>query len=190
MLCEQVGVGGLVPDKGARAPAPAAIELRQRLAEGDDPVIGVERECVDRRRIADGAVVRVVEQQAEAAAPGAGGADAADHLRLGPFVHQHELGALQCRLGLLGSAVLADRYLAEHATRVLERLRAVIGHEVRAAPALGRLDRLDRVAERRQFAEHTAQEMSVAVVPAREQRVGELDDPHRATPRRHSAAGP
>ena len=42
---EQAGVGGLVPDEDAAAPAPAAIDLGQRLAEGQHAVIAVEIEA-------------------------------------------------------------------------------------------------------------------------------------------------
>ena len=50
----------------AAAPAPAAIDLGQSLAEGQDAVVAVEVEGVDGLGVADGAVVRVVEQQREA----------------------------------------------------------------------------------------------------------------------------
>jgi hypothetical protein len=44
---KQAGVGRLVPGPDALAPAPAAIDLRQRLAEGQHAVIAIEVEGAD-----------------------------------------------------------------------------------------------------------------------------------------------
>ncbi len=55
---------------------------------------------------------------------------------------------------------------------------ARIAQEIVAAPIAGGFERRDGVAASREIAQHSAQEMGVAVVPTRTQGMGEIDEPH------------
>ena len=94
---EQARIGGLVPDEDAVAPAPAAVDLGERLAEGEHAVVAVEVEGADRVRIAHGAMMGVVEKEREAAAAPPRPADGRDEPWLVPFVHDHDVGAVDAR---------------------------------------------------------------------------------------------
>ena len=58
---------------------------------------------------------------------------------------------------------------------------ALRADQVGAAPAVFRLEAAYFVAPRQQFAQHAAQEMGVAVVPAGNQRLGEQDEAHASS---------
>ncbi len=177
---EAAQIRRLVPDMHAAAPAPAAIDLGQRLAERQHVVIARQVEGAHLLGRADGAVVGVVEHQPERRAAFAQRADAGDQFRLVPFVDDDQIRAVGHRLDIGIGAVDGG---AQVRIRLLERgkpLLAVIGQQVLAAPCALRLigDRV--VPPLAQFVQHAAQEMGIAMVPARGERVSEIDDPHAA----------
>ena len=65
----------------------------------------------------------------------------------------------------------------------------MIGEQVLQAPGRLRLEHPDVVAAPHQLAQHAAQEVGVAVVPARLQRMGEIDDLHAGWPAKAAKAG-
>ena len=93
-------VGGLVPDMDTVPPAPAAIDRRERLPEGEHAVVAGEVVGAHRRGLADRAVVGVVEQQREARAALSERAEPGDQLGRVPLVDDHEIRALDQRLGV------------------------------------------------------------------------------------------
>ena len=175
---EEARVGGLVPDEDALAPAPAPVDFGQRLAEGEDAVVAVEVEAPDRLGIADGAVMGVVEQEREAGAAAALASESRDQRRLVPFVDDDEVGIGQGQVELQRVLVGARAKLRIGFAVRRETGLAVIVQEVLEAPRMARLVRLDLVPLGDQLAQHAAQEMGVAVVPAGAQGMGEIDDPH------------
>jgi hypothetical protein len=130
-------------------------------------------------------VVGVVEQQPEVPAGRALAADRAHERGVVPLVHEHEVGAVERaveverrdRLVLAGDGV----HPRERAADVGQRLAPAVGDQVLAAPAVARLVADHLVAAIEQLGHDPAQEVRVAVVPVRQQRVAEDHDLHAAT---------
>ncbi len=179
---EQAHVGRLVPDEHPPAPAPPAVDFRQGLAERQDAVVAFEVEGLDRRRIADRPMVRIVEQQGVAAA-GAPPASKLGHQdRVGPFMDDHQVGVFADLGGGLGIAVGGGRQLRIGPTPGLQARLAMVLQQVLEAPGALRLVGLDRMPKGDQLAQHASQEVGVAMVPARGQRMSEIGDLHAAAP--------
>jgi hypothetical protein len=64
---------------------------------------------------------------------------------------------------------------------LIDRFGARITQEIAPAPPVGGLEDVDRVTSAPQFADHSAQEGGVAMVPVRYQRVAEQLHVHAAT---------
>ncbi|MBX9460955.1 MAG: hypothetical protein KL785_07555 [Brevundimonas sp.] len=124
-------------------------------------------------------MVGVVEQQGEAAAALAGAPDGGDERRLVPLVNDDQIGAVQRLLQLRLVETPAGQVRIGPPVRLQPGL-AVVGDQVGAAPGVARLVHGHVVTPRDQVAQHAAQEMGVAVVPARLEGVGEIDDLHAA----------
>ena len=139
----------------------------------------IRLQCIGahRLRLADRAVVRVMEQQGEPPTPRPQCAECSHQGGLVPLVDNDQIGAV-ARLRQIDAGLEHLRHqvgigLAERRQRV----RAMIGEQVGQAPGPAWLVRHHVMASPGQFAQHAAQEMRVAVVPARQQRVREVDDP-------------
>ena len=133
-------------------------------------------------RIADGAMVRVVEQQGEAAAGTARLTEPCDQGRIVPLVNDDEVGVLAELLGIRLGADDRRMQLRVQRPEGGQSGVPVVGQQVLQAPGRrGFVDR-DRVSTRGQLTQHPPQEMRIAMVPAGEQRVREIDDPHARTP--------
>ena len=129
-----------MPDKHALAPTPAPIDLGKRRAEGEHAVVGFEIERAHGVRVADGAVVGVVEQQREAFAPPQP-AEPRDKGGLIPLVRDDEVSAVAGRLQR--GHVIRNRRRSEVGIGLMERRKprlAVIGEQVLQAPRRLRLE--------------------------------------------------
>ena len=177
---EQADVGGLVPRPDPIAPSPLAVHLGQRFAERQHAVVAGKIEGADRRGIADRAMVGVVEEQREASTSPAQRTDRRDERRLVPFVDDDELGIADQNFCLGIGGVAFRRKLRIRGAKGVEPGVPVIGAKVRQAPIAYGLQRADIMPARHQLAQHAAQEMRVAVVPARQQGMREIDDLHAA----------
>jgi hypothetical protein len=91
---EAAEVGGLVPRPDAVVPAPAAVDFAQRFAERQHTVIAGEVVRLHRLRFADGAVMRVVEQERVTCAALALLAERGDQGVVVPLVDDDEIGAV------------------------------------------------------------------------------------------------
>ena len=91
----------------------------------------------------------------------------------------HHIGVVDCGRMVEFGVIGCGRQLGKVAMETLERRAPCVATQVRAAPAILRLQR-DVVAARLQFSQHAAQEMRVAVVPVGDQRVGVENEPHAA----------
>ena len=140
---EQPRVGGFVPRPDPTGPAPASIDVAQCLPERQDAVIAGEVERLHLLRRADGAMMRIVEQQAEAAAALAHRSDRRNQRRLVPFVDDDQVGTLdeRCRIGV-GVVGFGRKFricLPEWLQTILTRIR----QEIVEAPVRRRLQRSD-----------------------------------------------
>ena len=177
---EQRGVGRLVPDEGAPPPSLRAIHFGERRAEGEHAVVAGEIERPQRRRLADAAMMRVVEQEGEPAARDARASDGGDQRRVGPFMDENDIGGVGHRGHIGRGAIPCRGEFGEIRLEPCQRVRPVIGEKIGAAPPVCRLERLGRVAARPQLPEDAAQEVRVAVIPAGGERVDEVDEAHQA----------
>ena len=163
-----------------RSPQPQrSIDVGQRLAEGEHAVVAVEIVAPDRVGVADRAMMRVVEQQRETAAAPTRRADARRRARARSI---RARSPRRRRRALRRDRLWADRCVEREfgiGLRGRRRGRPRRGRSSRLcrlqAPA--RLVGRDLVAAMHQLAQHAAQEMRVAVVPARGQRMGEIRRP-------------
>ena len=127
-------------------------------------------------------MVRVVEQEREAARALAAEADPADEGRLVPLVHQHDVCTVGRRLDVELLRVVEDGpQLGKGAAELVHGAEAVLLEKVAAAPAVARLEDAHGVAAPHELARDAAQEMRVAVVPVGDDRVVEERDVHAAT---------
>ena len=187
---EDGDVRGLVPDPDPVGPPPLQVLLAHGTPEGEDAVVAVEVVGGQARRLRHRAVVGVVEEQRIAAVAPAVPAQAAHQLGRVPLVDQHQVGAVQ------GAVEVERRQVVEMAREVRidaaeageRRLAPLLREQVGAAPAVARLLDLDAVPALPQGPAIAAQEVGVAVVPVRLQRVAEEDDVERRTA--HTAAPP
>src|SRR5690242_7060879 len=106
----------------------------------------------------------------------------ADEFRLVPFVHEHQLNAIQQTLESqpcqrVGRATQVRVCLTESA----QRCRPMLGHEIDQAPAGPGLKHADLVSTGLQFIGNTPEEMRIAVIPIRTQRMVKQGDLHAAT---------
>ena len=182
------GVGGFVPGPHPVAPAPAAINLGQRFPEGEHAVETRKIEGAHLLGRAYCAVMRVVEQQAEAATALARRSQPRDQSRIVPLVNDHQIG-IGSQFGRIGILAI-DR---GRETRIAfaprsETFVAVIAKQILQAPRALRFKGFHRVPAHRQLVEQSTQEMRIAVIPARLQRMGEIGDLHAATSWAASAA--
>jgi len=186
---EMADVRGFVPDEGARAPAGAGVNVRQRRAERQHAVIAGKIQRADRIGIADGAMMGVVEQQGEASAMGPQASQRRDQFGRAPFVDEYEIGAVHSRPRLIQIRPARRLQAGISCGKGTQARFAMVREQVGEAPRRGRLHRAHIVAGERQFAQQAAQKMRVAMVPARQQRMGEIDDLHATAPveRRASA---
>ncbi len=122
-----------------------------------------------------------MEQHAGGMPRAAAAPDRGDQRRLVPLVDEHEVGIADERGDVGAFAVGARRQLGIVASERRQSGLAAVAQQVVEAPGSLGLERHDVVAERLQLAQHAAQEMRVAVVPAGAQRMREGDDLHAST---------
>ena len=177
---EQPRVRSFVPNKYALAPAPTAIDFSQRGPEGQHAVVAIEIIAADRIWIADRAMMRVVKQQSEASPLPPHSAERRDQPRLVPFVDNHQISVVNQGGQIDALAVFNRGKLGICRAIGVETRLAMIAQELREAPTPLRLVGDDLMPRVDQLAQHAAQEMRVAVIPARSERMGEIADLHAA----------
>jgi hypothetical protein len=182
-------VGCFVPRPRAICPAALEIEIPEGVAEREYAVVAAQVVSGHARRIGHRTVMRVVEQQSIRRRATMVRTDRGHERRLGPLVDHHEIGIAQ-------RGVEVDRFplvrLAAQtrigAMEAGDRLVAVIAMQVGAAPAVERLQHAHLVSAIQQLAHHAAEEMRVAVIPVRDERVVEHHDAHAILRRSRRAA--
>ncbi len=163
----------------------------EHRAEGEHPVVIRDTHRVELVRRGHRAVVRVVEQKDEASAAGAPAADGAGEGRVGPFVDQHQVDAVERRVEVERLRVVEPRLeMGEAQLDVGERGGPLVGQQVLPAPPVGGLEDREIMAAPHELARDAAHEVRVAVVPVREDGVAEQRDPHSAGSRRRAGLGP
>jgi hypothetical protein len=126
-------------------------------------------------------VVRVVEEQLVVAAPRAVLAHARDEGAVVPLVDEDEVGARECVIEVERRRVVAPAFeLRKFLPELFDQPVAVFGQKVLQTPGVARLVDAHVHAARLQLRHHAAQEVRVAVVPVRDQRVIEHHDAHAA----------
>jgi hypothetical protein len=127
-------------------------------------------------------MVRIVEEHARGRVRSPPGADARDDLRRVPLVDEHHAHAVQRVVEVLVVQLLrrvgGDRDRRIVAGEARQRLNAVIGNQVRGAPAAGWLEGAHLVASADQLADNATQKVGIAVVPVRSQGMAEQREPH------------
>jgi hypothetical protein len=110
---------------------------------------------------------------------GAMPADARDQLGRVPLMHQHQFGVLQHGVEIQPCRIIKTpfefRIGGVHAG---DRCLALILAQLAQAPAIGGLIGHHLMAARLQLTHDAAQEVGIAVIPVRYQRVIEQDDAH------------
>ncbi len=168
-----------MPRKGPLGPAAAHVKLAQHLAEGEHAVIAREVEPGHVGLGRDGPVMGVVEEENEPAALGAPAPERLDEPGLVPFVHEHHVGPVERAVEVEALAGIGLGHEGRKGSaEARQRRLALLGQEIRPAPRPLGLENADLVPPRLKLAQHAAQEMGVAVVPARHQRVDEEDEAH------------
>ena len=165
-------------------PAPAfGRPPSQRLSKGEHAVIARKIEGADRVRITDGAVMRIVEQQGEAAAAHPRAAERGDQCGIVPLVDDDEIGVREQRGGIIALREGLRAQLGIGRRIGVQSCLAMIGQQIGKAPRARRLQRQDIMTPRHELAQDAAQEVGVAVIPAGAQRMGEIADLHAAAAR-------
>ncbi len=121
-----------------------------------------------------------MEQQGEARPRLSQRADRGDQGRVVPLVHDHRVGAIAQGVEVRIRAVGYGGELGIGVPVGGETGLAGVLQQVGQAPGALGLEGADLVAARDQLAQHAAQEVGVAVVPAGGERMGEVDQPHAA----------
>ena len=173
-------VGGFVPDEHAIAPAPAVVNVGERRSERQNPVIGIKIVGAHLVGSGDCAVVGIVEQQSETTAARAQPPECRDQFRIIPFVDDDEVRAPSLRRAFFRAAVGAGAEFRISGSEGAQPLFAMVLEKIGKAPRTFGLEHTNVVPARNKVAENAAQEMRIPVVPARAQRMGEIDDPHAA----------
>src|ERR1041385_3594882 len=120
-----------------------------------------------------------------------------DHLRIIPFVQQHQMSFFQFLVKKLGELVAAGPVKADIEFRIsaAERINGLNGalafllHQVRKRPGIQFLITAHRVPHADQFTHQSAQKMSVAVVPVRDNGMSEKRDIELLTHALSASAG-
>src|SRR3954466_11464517 len=94
MRLEQSAVGRLMPRVSASAPASAAIDFAQRLAECQYPIISIELQRIDFGGRGDRAMMSIHEEQAERRMLPSQ-ADRPHQRRFIPLMHEHQVGLIE-----------------------------------------------------------------------------------------------
>jgi hypothetical protein len=127
-------------------------------------------------------VVRVVEEQPVPAHDCVVSPDRLDQRAIIPFVHQHEVGAVEHAVEI--EVAQGIRGAPERRKDPMESgdgLRTVVGHQIGPAPAIGRLEDCCPVPPRLQLGDHTPEKVRVPVVPVGHEGVAEHYDAHACT---------
>jgi hypothetical protein len=131
-------------------------------------------------------MVRIVKQESEARPASAQCAKPAHEKRIVPLVNDDDVSAVCCALEIEVMRIVHVELCSwDERCGFTKMLSAAIAQGVFAAPAIARLVNRNLVAECEQFACDAAQEVSVAVIPARDEGVTEEDNPHVT----HSSTG-
>ena len=131
----------------------------------------------------------VMEQKREAAAPGTAPAKARHERRVGPFVHNDDIGLGQDVFMREAPPIGHGGQLRKVGSEPLQRNGALFGHQVAAAPAIGRLQRHRLMSTRNQVAHHATQEVCIAMVPVGHQGMGIEQETHSGLRFRQSGKG-
>jgi hypothetical protein len=121
-----------------------------------------------------------MEQQSEISAARPHRADPAHERRIVPFVHDDDIRPVDQSRQIAGRIEQGGGQIGVGGAPRRQPGLAMIGGQVSEAPRTFRLQRDDVVSAGDEIAQHATQEVRVAVVPARRQRVGEIDDPQAA----------
>jgi hypothetical protein len=176
---EHARIGRLVPGPGALRPAQLEVAIAHGVAEREDAVVVAQIAGGQRLPVAHRAVVRVMEEEEVAAARRSVLTDARHHLGIGPLVDEDEIRSEERLVEIERRRIVQlapKRWI--RAVEVLDGREPVISNEIDPAPSVGRLEDADDRAARFQLARDAAQEVRVAVVPVRHERVAEDHDAH------------
>lgn len=184
-------IGGFVPGPDPAGPPAPQVDLADHLAECQHAIVSVEFIGGHFPGCRDAAVMSIVEEQNEPPALGAAPSQAPDQFRFIPFMHQHQVRSIQRLVQIQRPQRIGCRpQIGKRIAKLPLRHLAVLPAEVRNAPAPLRLTGAERVSAPDQFPGDTAQEVSVAVVPIRNERVTEENDSHGFSCVTASTAGP
>ena len=159
------------------------VALANDLPERKHAVVVRQVQCAHCRRIRCATVMGVVKQRNGAAARNCP-ANLRDEPRIVPLVHEHHARTVDSAVQIERLAcVEATAQLGIDAAIVFDRDVALLRHQISPAPTLCRLVDVDGVTAMQQLADDAAQEMRVAVIPIRCQRMTEEDELHRCSVR-------
>src|SRR5438045_7998088 len=107
-----------------------------------------------------------------------------------PLMNEHQVRVPQRLVQVQPRQIVADTFQLRVSTiEVADRPLTVVGEQTLEAPGIPRLVDLHLVAARDQLGRYPAQEVRVAMIPIREQRVAEDYDTHAASASISTAAG-
>src|SRR3954469_17628702 len=179
---KQGRVGSLVPSECSPRPAALKIDFTQHFAEGEDGFVAFDVELIQFRGISDRAVVRVVKQQYVGGPCDALPSDGGNETGRIPFVHDDKVGTVRCLLEVERLvAISMDRHTREQGGDLSEYRASATRQRIGAAPAVLGLIDSHLMPQSHQFAGKAAEEMHVAVIPARQDGVVEKNNFHAGT---------
>src|SRR6185437_154330 len=122
-------------------------------------------------------MMRVMEEQLEAAHSGAMPAELRNQLGRIPLVQDDDTGTLQHAIEIEVRRVIEGAAQSRKSgVEGVDRRIALLLAQVPQAPARQRLEYADLVSTRHQLACHSAQEVRIAVIPVGDQRVAEENE--------------
>ena len=178
---ESFDIRRLVPGPRAACPSERDVALANDLPERQHAVVVLQIVGAHRCGIAHRAVVRIVEEQQVATAGSTVPSDLLDERMGVPLVDEDHVGAIERFIQIELAGI--DAPGVEHGIRGVEvgdRRRPGVAQEIDHAPGVVRLVDADVVPAGDEIRRDAAQEVCVAVVPVRDQRMAEEDDPHDA----------
>lgn len=176
---EHCGVGSLVPREDAPAPTVLQVSLAQGLAECEHAVLVLDAIPLHFLGRRDGAVMGIVKQQRISSVSRAMPPDRVDQSGLVPLVNDNDLGTVERPIEVDRFRVIEMKLDARHECgRLAKGGSAVVLYRVEPAPSILGLIDDHLMTENEQLPANPSEEVSIAVVPARNEGVIEEDESH------------
>jgi hypothetical protein len=180
---EMGDIGPLMPCPGSAGPPSTQIDFPDDFTERQNAVVSFQIVGGHRVRVGHGTVMGVVKEDDELTSPYAFAADRRHKPRIVPFVYKDNVCTVQgaVKIDRLQSIEFGAKERKASSKALKGNLREV-RRQIGAAPSVGGLIDCDLVAKGMELAHNTPQEMGIAVVPARRDRMTKENKTHEINP--------